>query len=209
MVYFLIQYIHIKRIFKTVSRFFLLLCSIWEISNYLSPRVIVQSHLKGCLISKDLQIIRKKADTILIRFIRVAPLKILKRCCNAFGTCNSPSTIGYNHLKKQQGNYFTSLVALNMLWCVITWFFTCLIFDDDDDDDELFFSLISSRDHCQRSSPSRISDTGFGLAQNLSSGLVEWSCAVVITTTPRRHLLFKWIIRSSHLQLCKKKEVAF
>ena len=35
------------------------------------------------------------------------------------------------------------------------------------------FSLISSRDHCQRSSPSRISDTGFGLAQNLSSGLVE------------------------------------
>ena len=40
--------------------------------------------------------------------------------------------------------------------------------DDDDDDDELFggmvdrqkaFSLISSRDHCQRSSPSRIPDT--------------------------------------------------
>ena len=49
------------------------------------------------------------------------------------------------------------------------------------------FSLISSRDHCQRSSPSRISDTGFELAQNLSSGLVEWSCAVVITITPRRH----------------------
>ena len=38
------------------------------------------------------------------------------------------------------------------------------------------FSLISSRDHCQRSSPSRISDTpraGFEPAQNLSSGLVE------------------------------------
>ena len=52
------------------------------------------------------------------------------------------------------------------------------------------FSLISSRDHCQRSSPSWISDTpraGFELAQNLSSGFVEWSCAVVITTTPRRH----------------------
>ena len=51
------------------------------------------------------------------------------------------------------------------------------------------FSLISSRDHCQRSSPSRISDTpraGFEDAQNLSSGLVEWSCAVVIITTPRR-----------------------
>ena len=38
------------------------------------------------------------------------------------------------------------------------------------------FSLISSWDHCQRSSPSRISDTpqaGFEPAQNLNSGLVE------------------------------------
>ena len=51
------------------------------------------------------------------------------------------------------------------------------------------FSLISNRDHCQRSSPSRISDTpwaGFEPALSLSSGLVEWSCASVITTTPRR-----------------------
>ena len=51
-------------------------------------------------------------------------------------------------------------------------------------------SLISSRDHCQRSSLSRISDTprvGFEPAQNLSSGLVEWSCAVVITTAPQNH----------------------
>ena len=53
-------------------------------------------------------------------------------------------------------------------------------------------SFISSRDHCQRFSPSRISDTpraGFEPAQNLSSGLVEWSCAVVISTTPRRHIM--------------------
>ena len=67
--------------------------------------------------------------------------------------------------------------------------------DDDDDDDDGFcgivdqrkvFSLVSSRDHCQRSSPSRISETpraGFEPAQNLSSGLVEWSCSIVITTT--------------------------
>ena len=51
------------------------------------------------------------------------------------------------------------------------------------------FSLISSQDHCQRSSPSRISNpprAGFEPAQNLSLGLVEWSCAVVITATPRR-----------------------
>ena len=70
--------------------------------------------------------------------------------------------------------------------------------DDDEDDGDFFcgmverrkaFSLISSRDHCQRSSPSRISYTpqaGLEPAQNLSSGLVEWICAVVITTTPRR-----------------------
>ena len=53
------------------------------------------------------------------------------------------------------------------------------------------FSLISSQDHCQRSSSSGISDTPrqrFETAQNLSSGLVEWSCAVVTTTTPRSHI---------------------
>ena len=40
------------------------------------------------------------------------------------------------------------------------------------------FSLVFSQDHCQRSSPSWISDTPwarFELAQNLSSDLVEWS----------------------------------
>ena len=57
-------------------------------------------------------------------------------------------------------------------------------------DDELFlwydrrkvFGLIW---HCQRTSSSRISDTpvaGFKVAQNLSSGFVEWSCVVVITS---------------------------
>ena len=52
------------------------------------------------------------------------------------------------------------------------------------------FSLISRQNHCQRSWPTRISDTpqaGFESAQNLSSGLVEWSYVVMITTTPRRH----------------------
>ena len=60
------------------------------------------------------------------------------------------------------------------------------------------FRLISSRDHCQRSSHLWISDTlraGFEPAQNLSSGLVEWSCTVVITATPRRHLF------TSHIYL--------
>ena len=44
-------------------------------------------------------------------------------------------------------------------------------------------SLISSWDHCQRSSQSQISNmpwAGFEPVQNLSSGLVEWSCAVVV-----------------------------
>ena len=48
------------------------------------------------------------------------------------------------------------------------------------------FSLIFSRDYCQRSSPSWISETpraGFEPVQNLSSGFVEWSRSVVITTT--------------------------
>ena len=50
------------------------------------------------------------------------------------------------------------------------------------------FRFIFSRDHCQRSSPSRISNTprpGFELVQNLSWCFFKRSCALVITTTPR------------------------
>ena len=80
------------------------------------------------------------------------------------------------------------------------WLTSILGLDGDaaaaDDDEELFcgmvdrrkaFSLISSLDHCQISSPLRISNmlwAGFKPVQNLNSGLVERSCAVVITTTP-------------------------
>ena len=59
------------------------------------------------------------------------------------------------------------------------------------------FIFISSRDHCQRSSPSQISDTpraGFEPAQNLDSGFVESSCAVVLTKVwwnyPPSHVTF-------------------
>ena len=51
-------------------------------------------------------------------------------------------------------------------------------------DQRKLFSLISNRDHCHRSSPSRISDTpraGFEPAQNLISGFVGPICAVVIS----------------------------
>ena len=69
------------------------------------------------------------------------------------------------------------LLSMNKLYFIL--------YDDYDDDDEMFlgygwptkaFSLISSWDHCQRYSPSQISDmlqAGFEPAQNLSSGLVE------------------------------------
>ena len=81
--------------------------------------------------------------------------------------------------------------------------FNCYFHDDDDNelllwyfDQRKWFSLISNRGHGQRFSPSRISDTpraGFEPAQNLSPGFVEWSCAVVITTTSRRRNCFKII----------------
>ena len=50
--------------------------------------------------------------------------------------------------------------------------------------------LISSRDNCQGSSQSRISDTprtGSEFAQNLSLGLAESKYAVVIMSTPWRY----------------------
>ena len=45
-------------------------------------------------------------------FIRVAPLKISKRYCNAFKTWTSPRPTLYNHWEKQ-GSNFSSLVDLN------------------------------------------------------------------------------------------------
>ena len=54
------------------------------------------------------------------------------------------------------------------------------------------FNIISIRDHFQRSSPLQISNpplAGFETVQNLSSGFVEPSCAVLITTTPQCNFL--------------------
>ena len=66
------------------------------------------------------------------------------------------------------------------------------------------FSLISSRDHCQRSSPSRISNTpraGFEPAENLSLGFIEWSCSVVITQNVVETItrLFSTKIKTEHI----------
>ena len=57
-------------------------------------------------------------------------------------------------------------------------------------DRQKVFGLISSRNHWQRSSTSRISNksrAGFDPAQNRSSDFAEWSFALVITTTQCRH----------------------
>ena len=58
--------IKLKRIFKTVSHFFLLLLGFWEISKYLAPRAIVQSHfirMFNLWIPTDNY---KNADTVII-----------------------------------------------------------------------------------------------------------------------------------------------
>ena len=90
-------------------------------------------------------------------------------------------------------NYPFVLICVSMLNCFhFLYYFGVIIMMMMMVDWRKAFSLNSSRDHYQISSPSRISDTpraGFEPAQNLSSGLVEWSHAVVITTTPRRQLL--------------------
>ena len=57
---------------------------------------------------------------------------------------------------------------------------------------------------CQRFSPLQISNTlqaGFEPVQNPSCGFVEWSCAVVINTTPRRHKVINWDGVFSHILL--------
>ena len=72
-----------------------------------------------------------------------------------------------------------------MMMIMINWF--CGMVDR-----RKTYSLISKKDHCQRSSPLRISDmprAGFEPAQNLSSSFLEWSCTVLITTTPWRNIV--------------------
>ena len=61
-------------------------------------------------------------------------------------------------LKMQKVLFAISFLVLLFLLMVFGW--TDDDDDDDgDDDDELFCCMIFSWDHCQRSSPSRISDT--------------------------------------------------
>ena len=106
---------------------------------------------------------------------------ILKRCFQSvFHLCLE------DYLAKMSKNCLFEMSFMMMIMMMMIMNCFCAMVDR-----RKAFSLISSRDHCQRSSPSRISDTPraeFEPAQNLSSDLVEWSCAVVITTKPL-HLL--------------------
>ena len=79
-------------------------------------------------------------------------------------------------------------------WWIALWWLT---------GEKRLFSLISSRGHCQRSSPSRICDTPRAIsepAQNLSSNFVEWNCAVVITTTLHYHFFYWCSVRKPVLK---------
>ena len=74
------------------------------------------------------------------------------------------------------------------------------------------FTLISSQDHYQRSSPSWISNmpqAGFEPVQNLSSCFVEWSCAVMITTTPWRHYYEEYICTKLRKRSMNVKQLCF
>ena len=87
---------------------------------------------------------------------------------------------GHLHLVYHYSN-FKEKISFKMQGGLI--FFSKLDWGSDDDNELLCdiidglkaLSLISSRDHCQRSSPSQVSDTlqaGFEPAQNLSPGFV-------------------------------------
>ena len=104
------------------------------------------------------------------------------------GSFYKKASITYIFLRLS-GNFKTNYSIENLMMMMMNCF--CRMVDR-----RKAFSLISSRVHCQRSLLLRISDTpqaGFELAQNLSSGLVEWSCAIVITSPPQR----KWLPISS------------
>ena len=77
--------------------------------------------------------------------------------------------IGYKSTEKHRIALYSNVKSVMMMMMMMNCF--CGMVDR-----RKAFSLISSRDHCQRSSPLRISDmlrARFEPAQNLSTGLVE------------------------------------
>ena len=87
--------------------------------------------------------------------------------------------MGFIHLTNYLWKRMSIMMMMMMMMMMINCF--CGMVDR-----RKAFSRISSWDHCQRSSPSGNSDTPraeFEPAQNMSLGLVGWSCVVMITTT--------------------------
>ena len=132
-----------------------------------------------------------KTILTILSFIRIL---YLKQQCNIL-RCLCSLKFG----KSLFSNQFFSFKPLSKMMMMMNCF--CGVVDRRKE-----FSLISSRDHCLRFWPSRISDTpgaGFEPAQNLSSGLVVWSCAVVIIITPRRHVItITTYFAQNHILLC-------
>ena len=117
----------------------------------------------------NLNFFLKKVRSTLLLWVKISP----------FEHCSTLIWFNMNHMM--------IMMLMNCFCGIVDW--------------RTAFSLMSCRDHCQRSSPWQIPHTlraGFEPAQNQSSGLVEWSCAVVITSTPRR---LKWRINYFYLQL--------
>ena len=111
--------------------------------------------------------------------------KSQKKLCKPRCRCNQPTTVKVTLLlascaRKCPRFFFCSCLSPVIVYLMMN--VNC--FRD-------MVTFISSRVHCQRSSPSRFSDkarAGFEPAKNLCPGLSEWTCAVVITTTPWRHI---------------------
>ena len=80
--------------------------------------------------------------------------------------------------------HFRHIFCLQTTHCWWWWWIVFVVWLTDERCLALFPAGTIVRDPHHRESPTR--RAGFEPAQNLSSGLVEWSCAVVITTTPRR-----------------------
>ena len=87
-------------------------CTVFRKSGNVMRQELSFNHIwKECLSFKDLQIIRKKADTVLISFYSSSTTQNVKWYCNAFGTWSSPRATSSNQFRKQ-GSNFISLNAL-------------------------------------------------------------------------------------------------
>ena len=160
-----------------------------------------------------------KDGSICLYYKYLLPLKLvdtlyLQECVNIFDgktrdkTCNFISP--YRSPAKQNMNLKIWLRFLNSTWNTLQtkvhfrlmmnwfcdWWWIGFVV--------VYSSLISSLDLCQSSSPSQISDTprtGSEYVQNLSSDFVEWSCAVVITTTLRGQITTIAILGDFHASM--------